>query len=161
MKSGTKEAAENRFWSQVDRRGESECWNWHGPTNNGYGEYSSRFHKVRSAHRMSWVIHNGIIPADLEVCHHCDNRACVNPTHLWLGTHEQNMHDMKQKGRAAPPVGAGNSLAKLTDDKVREIIQLARNGIAHRDLAERYGVTQPNITNIVNRKAWKHVKIDW
>ena len=88
-----------RFWEKVYK---SACWNWTGSLNEkGYGLFriGGRKGKAEKAHRVSWEMFNGPIPENLHVLHLCDNRKCVNPEHLFLGTHQDNMKDMMTKGR--------------------------------------------------------------
>lgn len=90
-----------RFWNKVDKRTEDECWIWMGAkVNGGYGCITVDSENI-VAHRYSWIIHNGNIPAGLLVCHHCDNPPCVNPIHLFLGTNSDNTLDMVEKNRHA------------------------------------------------------------
>lgn len=86
-----------RFWRKVKRGPPDECWPWTGRRGGrGYGRVGSC-----GAHRLAWELTNGAIPAGLWVLHRCDNPPCVNPSHLWLGTHADNMADMRAKGRSA------------------------------------------------------------
>ena len=94
--------AEERFWSYVNKG--DGCWEWTASrSGKGYGVF---FHlgfsgRRTSAHRFSWELHNGPVPAGLHVLHHCDNPSCVRPDHLWLGTQSDNSKDMWNKGRGS------------------------------------------------------------
>ena len=135
----------------------SECWEWLGYRVNGYGRLTDRFRKAHGAHRLAWEFTYGPIPAGLYVCHRCDNRACVNPLHLWLGTHADNMADMSRKGRhpMGPPArrGENHSQAKLTDAQVAEIRVLHQRGVNQSELGRRFGVRPNTVNQIVRMKA--------
>ena len=109
------------FWQNVDRRGPDDCWLWLGKlTDDGYGSFTAtlRGKQVWKAHRYSWLLNVGEIPGKRLVCHSCDNPACVNPDHLWLGTHKQNQLDMQIKGRQVR--GRKHGSVKLTEEQVLE-----------------------------------------
>ena len=166
----------SRFWRFVEVAGPDDCWLWvGGRTSNGYGQmwsgvYSGGHAVPVRAHRASYVIHYGEIPEGKYVCHTCDNRLCVNPAHLWLGTHSDNMLDMRSKGRAVPPPtrygvvprkkDGTHIRAKVTEDDVRAVRADPESGIekGRRRWAERLGVTPENIRAIVNRRSWKYVE---
>jgi hypothetical protein len=144
-----------RFWSKVDKQGKDECWNWLAPrTYYGYGQvnYEGRPH---IASRMSWRIHNGEIPSELCVLHHCDNRICVNPDHLFLGTRTDNMVDKCQKGRHPKGEDAWN--CKLTEDAVRVIRIYVECGMSHTEMARHLGLSRTTIRDAVSGKNWSHV----
>lgn len=140
-----------RFMAKVDRSG--CCWEWTAMmSTRGYGRIKINGRRV-SAHRVSWTIHNGPIPEGLWVLHRCDNRRCVNPEHLFLGTHEENMRDMREKGRASS--GEARYNAKLTESDVAEIRRLRAEGSRLRPLAERFGVTVQVVSSIALGRKWR------
>jgi hypothetical protein len=104
------------------------------------------------AHCCAYVIAKGPIPKGLFVCHSCDNRRCINPAHLWLGTHNDNMADMSRKGRAGG--GDGAHSRKLTVEKVKAILADRRNNQA---IADTYGVSRPVISEIKRGLRWRRV----
>lgn len=142
------------FWKYCGSAGPSECWEWQGVIQkSGYGELYYKGHKYY-AHRVCWEIHNGPIPDGLYVCHECDNRKCTNISHLWLGTHLDNVADMISKGRN--PRGESHHSAKLKQSDVLIIRSDKANGATYAELAERYGVTPSAIQGVVMNINWKH-----
>ncbi len=140
--------AVDRFFAQVQMSADDDCWPWLGAKGrNGYG-YFMYDGKVRSAHRFSYSHFKGPInPASLHVCHACDNRQCVNPRHLFLGTNADNMADAARKCRGA--------MRKLTAEQVREI--RAATGKFLRELAAQYGVSITQVSDIRLGKTWRHL----
>jgi hypothetical protein len=88
-----KRSIEQRFWSKVNLKGPNECWEWKANLRKGYGMFRIS-NKIVSAHRVSWTMLRGDIPEGLLVLHKCNNEKCVNPNHLYLGTHGDNVTDM-------------------------------------------------------------------
>lgn len=138
------------------------CWLWNGPTHrrSGYGmihfgAYPRR--RKTMAHRVSWEIFRGPIPVGLCVLHRCDIPACVRPSHLFLGSHDDNMADMKRKGRARVSVGVANPRARLNEKDVVEIRRCAREGVDARVTAARFGICRWTVYRIVRRVLWAHV----
>ena len=150
-----------RFWERCDKSGGSDaCWNWTaGCFVDGYGQIKVKG-KPTKAHRLSWEIHNGPIPAGKLICHSCDNNRCVNPKHLFLGTHKDNMDDMRNKGRdnyVRSQWGENHADAKLTEKDVLEIRRLKEEGVSANHLSERFGVCAVQIRAIIRRQYWKHI----
>ena len=151
-----------RFLAKVDKTG--GCWEWTAykrpllrgrhKGDPGYGLFWFRG-KVAQAHRVAYTLFVGEIPDGLCVCHRCDNRGCVNPDHLFLGTVADNNKDKERKGRAYYLKGENHGSAKLTQGQVDQIrIELAE-GVSQRVLAKKYNVSWPSISYIKTGKTWK------
>lgn len=138
-----------RFLNYVNKT--EYCWNWTGSRDlKGYGQTTKGSKKIKS-HRLSYELFKGEIINYLLVCHSCDNPSCVNPDHLWLGTNQDNMKDMHDKGRI---------FTKLTPYQIHKIRDAWNNNYYHglgSELCKKYGVTIGHLSNIVNRKIWKHI----
>ena len=146
---------EERFWSKVEKTG--GCWEWTGGRIHGYGAFAVKRKPIR-AHRYSYELHNGKVPKSLLVCHTCDVPSCVNPEHLFVGTHADNSADMVSKERQAHQRGELHPSSKLTDEDVLEIRSAA--GFYQRELAKKYGISRSHISMILHRKRWAHIAED-
>jgi hypothetical protein len=135
-----------RFYDKVEKT--DSCWQWLAHKDqNGYGQFSFKG-KVEYAHRVSYILFNGEFDNNLQICHSCDNPSCVNPEHLFLGTHKENMIDMSKKLR--------QHSQKLNQEQVLEIRKNLENsyrGIC-KYLALKYNVSEQTIYFIRDRKKW-------
>lgn len=152
-----------RFWSKVKVATPDECWEWQGHLfHNGYGAFSLCTPNAKTtvkAHRVAYILAHGEIPDGLSVCHSCDNPACCNSAHLWLGTQAENNADRDRKGRRKGPQGEHHHKAILTESDVKEIRQrYALGGVTHEQLGLEYGVHESTISRITLRLNWKHLE---
>ncbi len=153
---GTPTTATNlaeRFWAKV-KRPETGCWTWTGVKSNGYGRMKIR-RRFYVAHRISYELNVGPIPAGLFVCHHCDNPPCVRPDHLFLGTNSDNQRDSVAKGRF--PLGARHHNAKLDPGRVREIRRRAASREATATIARAVGISAGAVQAVLDGRTWRHV----
>ena len=146
----------DRLWSRIDRGAEDECWHWSGRILNGYGSISA-YSREWLAHRLLWIELNGPIPDGLAVCHTCDNPACCNPKHLWLGTWAENNADRASKGRSGDMRGEKSGKAILTEDQVIYILRNVKGYGDQTRIAKELGVDATTVNKIVNRHHWSHV----
>lgn len=154
----------SRLLSKIEIVG--ECWNWTGATfrDSGYGAINVGG-QAMLAHRVSFLQHGLGNPGELFVCHRCDNRLCINPSHLFLGTNRDNVDDMLRKGRQCrgqPRVDAALSakrvaLRKLTEEEVRLIFSRHAAGEDRFDLAAEFGVHHDTVYKLLTGHTWSHV----
>jgi hypothetical protein len=142
------------FWDRV--RKSAGCWEWTGTQHGaGYGYCYSKG-RLHLTHRMAWELTYGPIPDGQCVLHKCDNRSCVRPDHLFLGTRGDNIKDAVSKGRQCR--GEGKSMAKLTDDSVRAFrARYAAGGVTIGELADEAGIHLQTMYLALKRRTWKHV----
>ena len=134
---------------------EAGCWLWQGTTGSkGYGLIKIA-KRMDGAHRASWRLHRGPIPDGLSVLHKCDTRSCINPEHLFLGTHDENMKDMVSKGRSIRNPGELNGASKITAE---DVISIRLDARSHNLIAADYGISRSSVGLIKNRINWSHIE---
>jgi hypothetical protein len=151
--------AEQRFWAKVKTTEGDECWEWQASKNPaGYGQFVPHMgSRPLLAHRYSYECKVGVIPEGVFVLHKCDNRACVKPDHLFLGTNKDNVEDMISKGRHC--FGERNGASKINEESVVNIRQMYSKGdVTQREIAVIFGITVGQVSNIVLHKRWGHVE---
>ncbi len=132
----------------------SGCWLWTNVLNSrGYGNLVFNDKQYR-AHRVSWELHRGAIPKGMCVCHSCDTPPCVNPDHLWLGTHLDNALDKTRKGRHRATPGERHGMSKLT---AQQVIFIRSSSKSNKELAAMFGVLGANVSHIRHRRSWRHL----
>lgn len=149
-----------KFWSKVDKKSPLECWEWKGEiATNGYGRFyvgGEGYKKVPATH-ASWNLAGGEVPKGYDLCHRCDNRSCVNPFHLFVGTRSENMLDADRKKRTTfhryperMPRGERHGSAKISD---RDAIKIALSTLPTKVLAREYCVDPTTIRHCKVRYA--------
>ena len=154
-------SVESRLLAKVKRNAETGCWEWTASKQRGgYGQINvgGKAGKPLRAHRVSYSIFCGEIPDGLHVLHKCDNRACVNPEHLFLGTNADNQADMDAKGRRVnvPLKGEANGACKLTR---AEVIAIRSANSTQRALAAQFGISRSQVHNIRSGRLWKCLEV--
>ena len=150
-----------RFLEKVDKT--KSCWLWTGTTSrNGYGQFydgantRAKGAHMEGAHRVAYSLFYGEIPDKMCVLHRCDVRNCVNPDHLFLGTHKENTADMFSKNRnhVVRLSGERNPSAKLTLEQVEEIREKHAAGVKQKDICKEYGIHRSTVLRITSGASW-------
>lgn len=143
------------FWAKVDVGAADQCWLWKAGLNRpgGYGRIGSHRCGQKLAHRMAFELTHGAIPKGMSVMHSCDTPRCCNPAHLSLGTHADNMRDMKRKGRQRT-LPTNPKIRRFTDEAVRDIRSRRET---QEQLAQRYGAPRSTIASVQQRLCYKEI----
>jgi len=153
----TQMTIEERLQAKSLENERTGCIEWTGFRDEcGYGRINVGG-QIKKSHRVAYEVEFGAAPQDKCVCHKCDNPACINPRHLFLGTQAENMADMRVKGRRkGVNIGSNQANAKLDEQKVRQILSDARPSV---ELARLYQVSAAVISSVRLRKTWRHVGV--
>jgi len=138
------------------------CWEWQGYKVKGYGRMmtGSRItnnRKSSGAHRISYETFIGAIPHEMYVCHRCDNPCCINPEHLFIGTHQDNVNDREKKCRNNPQRGEFHGMAKLKEHDVIFARELRSSGKSFQSIADLFHVNKHTIIDAIKKISWKHI----
>jgi hypothetical protein len=139
----------------INERG---CWNYTRYCDpEGRAKTQIGYKSIPTA-RLSYIVFKKRPIGNKFVCHSCDNPSCINPEHLWLGTHQDNMADRDVKGRCQRPTGTKNNKCKLTETHVREIRLLRSTGLSYSAISRKFNLSAVHVRHICLRHNWKHVK---
>jgi hypothetical protein len=147
-----------RFWSKVDIRTPEECWEWQASLHtSGYGRFKLASYVCVMANRAALVIQTGEDRQDRMALHHCDNRKCCNPHHLYWGTHTDNMQDKSRRGRwrGGDQSGANNGAAKLTEDQLALVVSRLKDGWNNKQIAAELPITHSMVSLIRLGRMWQ------
>ena len=149
-----------RLLAKVEKQSNG-CWLWMGGKVRGYGQIrrGGRGSGLMLTHRVSFEHFVGPIPDGLCILHSCDIPACVNPDHLFLGTHKDNTADCVKKGRFADNKGEANGRSKLTEENIRSIRAMRHAGETQKSIADHFGVSYGHVSLIISGKNWAHVAL--
>jgi hypothetical protein len=150
-------SVQDRLWSRLKIEDINGCWEWTGHKLRGYGQIGigRRSHGLMYTHVLAWVIDNGRnVPDGCQVCHRCDNPACCNPAHLFVGPPIANTRDMISKGRHSH---GERHAKKLKNDDVFSIRELASAGMGHVKIAERFAVSRSMVGLVARKERWTHI----
>lgn len=158
-----------RFWRYVDKNGPNGCWIWRGGFHsNGYGQFheSRPVRKGWQAHRYAYATSVEEIPDGKLCCHRCDNRKCVNPGHIFLGTHKDNAQDAVSKGRASfqnPDVtyrsGEDHPAHRFIESDILKIISLKKTGMFNGDIGILFKTSKDHVSQIIRGTIWNTAKV--
>jgi hypothetical protein len=139
-----------RFWSRVDVKGHDECWEWlGGKHSSGYGGFYYN-KRMGYAHRYSYILNNGGIEKDMFITHSCDNRSCVNPNHLYQGSHKDNMKEMSERGR-------GTKGRKLSEEHKKKL-SIAKLGSVGNNTGKKHSTESKNKMSESTKRWWENAR---
>lgn len=148
--SPTKERVIKNFWAKVEKT--NTCWIWNGAkSTDGYGCFGTGKFGPKRAHRFSWELFNPKIEKGKELCHKCDNPSCVNPSHLFIGTHTENMRDASKKDRFPLRYGKDHPRCKWDDTEVQKIILEYNSGVLPIDLIKKYDIPRGTLWGFLSK----------
>lgn len=146
-----------RFLSMTKINPETKCLEWTSFTYNGYGLFHLNG-KARRAHRVYWEMMKGPIPKGLIVCHRCDNRSCVNPEHLFIGTHQDNLDDMRSKGRDRFAAGhTRGDVWHATRLSEQDVMKIRDDERPQKEIARDYGIDPSHVSKLKSKQRSKHI----
>jgi hypothetical protein len=147
------------FWEKVQKSTDSDCWPWLAHTCGGYGHFRAG-KQIKKAHRLVYEEMHGPIPLGCVVMHSCDNRRCVNPRHLAIGTPGDNNRDRDIKNRHVSLSGVNHGMSKLTQDQANELAVFRSSITADvKRFAGRFSVSETAIRDMLSGKTWKHLAV--